>query len=363
MPLENAYDNDYGADNAVLSAPNPSVQSYGAGLVRVVARAPTARGRITSSGLHAAGVAGAAAAIGGGMVRAVARPCQAKMTAVFGTVARIALVAPMPQVQAKGVLGSVMWTRAPLQGAAPAVQSRGGAAPVSIIAPHPVVQAHGMIGSVLRAHLVASRPIVQATMQTRGLSFAHIMGKAFAPAPSLRAVLVAPSPAVMASGGLHTIKEYEAYAVNLRTSVEGGGYEVTRYTNFQFSNVVRAHGRYFGVAQDGLFALEGNQDAGNPTQWALRVASTDFGMPQKKHVAAGYAAGRLPANVVFEVIAGEMQDEQYRYDNLRGSSGQTYRCKFGRGVNSRYYAFGMSGAGPAELHGLEFDVQQRARRI
>jgi hypothetical protein len=256
-----------------------------------------------------------------------------------------------------------MGTRAPIQGKAPLVQARGGVAPVAIHAPLPVVQASGWVGTVLRASLVAPRSTVSASMTAKKLSFAHIVGKAFAPVPSLRAAITAPSPVVRASGGTVALAEFEAYAVNLQTSIEGGGYEVTRYTNFPFGNVVAAHGRYFGVAADGLWALQGDADDSQATPWQVRLAATDFSEAQRKHVAAGYVGGRLGADTEFEVLCGEDQQERYAYKNLRGSSGQNYRCQFGRGMVARYFAFGVSGTGPAEIHNMEFDEQPRARRI
>lgn len=340
----------------VSAAPEP-------GRIHIIAKAATVSASISRNGVAAVGAAGVAFALGGAKASATGKVPQVQASATVTTIGRAALVGPSPQVNAMATAGVALGTAAPLQGKAPQVMARGGAAPLVITAPQPQVQAGVLTGVAMRAALVAPKATAQAHMTAGKLSFAHIVGKAFAPVPSLRAAIVAPSPVVRASGGVVALVEFEAYAVNLQTSVEGGGYEVTRYTNFPFSNVVRAHGRYFGVAGDGLWALQGQTDAGVPTPWSVRLATTDFGEAQRKHVAAGYVGGRLGDAAEFEVLCGEDQQERYAYQNLRGSRGQNYRCQFGRGMVARYFSFGLNGAGAAEIHNMEFDVQQRTRRI
>lgn len=340
----------------VSAAPEP-------GRIHIIAKAATVSASISRNGVAAVGAAGVAFALGGAKASATGKVPQVQASATVTTIGRAALVGPSPQVNAMATAGVALGTAAPLQGKAPQVMARGGAAPLVITAPQPQVQAGVLTGVAMRAALVAPKATAQAHMTAGKLSFAHIVGKAFAPVPSLRAAIVAPSPVVRASGGVVALVEFEAYAVNLQTSVEGGGYEVTRYTSFPFSNVVRAHGRYFGVAGDGLWALQGQTDAGVPTPWSVRLATTDFGEAQRKHVAAGYVGGRLGDAAEFEVLCGEDQQERYAYQNLRGSRGQNYRCQFGRGMVARYFSFGLNGAGAAEIHNMEFDVQQRTRRI
>ena len=355
------------ASSLHIVAPMPSVyggiDAESSMQLNIIAPAATVSAHISRNGVAAVGTAGVVFALGGAKASATGKVPQVQASATVTTIGRAALVAPLPQVNAMATAGVALGTAAPLQGKAPLVQARGGAAPVAITAPQPQVQAGVLTGVAMRAALVAPKATAQAHMTAGGLSFAHIVGKAFAPVPSLRAAITAPSPVVRASGGFVALAEFEAYAVNLETSIEGGGYEVTRYTNFPFSNVVKAHGRYFGVAGDGLWALQGQTDAGTPTPWSVRLATTDFGEAQRKHVAAGYVGGRLGDAAEFEVLCGEDQQERYAYQNLRGSRGQNYRCKFGRGMVARYFSFGLSGSGAAEIHNMEFDVQQRTRRI
>ena len=65
----------------------------------------------------------------------------------------------------------------------------------------------------------------------------------------------------------------------------------------------------------------------------------------------------------FTVQAGEREDNAYHYRTPRGQTAQNYRCTLGRGMNERYYAFGVSGQGPLEIDGLEFEVLRGQRRV
>lgn len=220
-----------------------------------------------------------------------------------------------------------------------------------------------MTGTILTARLSGPRARVQAAGTAHGLSFAHLAAPAWRAMPSLRAQLVAPRAQVVASGALATLAAWETYAVNLRSSIEGGGNEVTHYAAFPFFAVVRAHGGYFGASSSGLFRLEGDTDAGAPVAWSFRTALTDFDVPQRKRVASGYLSGRLAPQSTFTVQAGERADNTYQHSTPRGATAQNYRCPFGRGMNERYYAFGVAGRGPLEVDGLEFEVLPGQRRI
>jgi hypothetical protein len=63
------------------------------------------------------------------------------------------------------------------------------------------------------------------------------------------AVIQATAQGVAAIGTAVVAVTHEAYAVNLRSEVEGGGNEVTRYTDYPFERIVRWRGSYYGMAK------------------------------------------------------------------------------------------------------------------
>jgi hypothetical protein len=160
---------------------------------------------------------------------------------------------------------------------------------------------------------------------------------------------------------------YEAYAVNLQPG-DRMPHQVTRYANFPFNQIVRYQGRYIGVADDGLYELGGATDYASPTPaaiaWAWKTGITDFGSSQMKVDRQLVIGGRLGANVVASVSAGEKADVTYTYKPERGRDAQNYRVKLGKGFKARYYSFGLAGTGEdGDIDTIDFDAQENSRKI
>lgn len=163
---------------------------------------------------------------------------------------------------------------------------------------------------------------------------------------------------------------YEAYAVNLKHQPKPGkepNDEVTRYTNFPFTHIVRYKNSYFGANSTGLYLLDGTTDYASPTPtpipWAFKTAMTDFKSQQHKTVASAYFGGRLGAAATIDLHVGEDGPQTYSYATVRTDHAQNYRQVFGKGTKARYYALGASGTGTLELDDIDLDVHTLSRRI
>lgn len=180
---------------------------------------------------------------------------------------------------------------------------------------------------------------------------------------TLQAWVMAPMARLTAIGTAVVTAAYEAYAVNLLHRDDVGIDEVTRYTNFPFTHIVRYRGSYFGANSTGLYLLEGATDDGEPIPWAVKTAMDDFGDPVKKTIDSAYFGGRFgPASTV-QLYAGEHSPNTYSHDTPKDALAQNHRQKFGRGVKERYYALGASGTGALELDTIELEVRNTTRRV
>lgn len=224
------------------------------------------------------------------------------------------------------------------------------------------LQAEGTGTITAAANLVLPLYELDAGAELENVGRAELVAPAIAAAPWAVAWMTAPAARMTAIGTAVVAVTHEAYAVNLRSEQEGGGNEVTHYTNYPFDRIVRWRGSYYGMAADGLYLLEGNTDDDEPINWALRTGTTDFGRPEKKNTASAYMGGRLGGVATFTVHTGEKLDSSYAYRSTRGATAQNYRQKFGRGLDARYYAFQVEGNGELEIDDLEIEVVQRARR-
>lgn len=155
---------------------------------------------------------------------------------------------------------------------------------------------------------------------------------------------------------------YEAYALNLNHTGDGPD-ELTRYTNFPFTHIVRYKNSYFGMASNGIYLLAGTTDDGTAIDYEVITHKTDFDVPELKTVTYVYFGGRLGATETVTLFAGDDTPVAYNYTTPRGAAIQNYRQAFGRGIKDRYYALGVSGSKEFELDTLDLNVDQLTRRI
>lgn len=145
------------------------------------------------------------------------------------------------------------------------------------------------------------------------------------------------------------------------TCHESGGY-VTQYTSYNFDAFAQINGHYYGVAADGVYLLEGDEDDGREI-----VARIDFGTQrlsgaELKSIPAVHAGIACPSPAT--LIVGTRQGE-FRYLQ-RGNAPrlQTQRFDLGRGLRDSHYDIAMEVTATGfELDNLEFGATKSARRI
>lgn len=161
---------------------------------------------------------------------------------------------------------------------------------------------------------------------------------------------------------------YEGYAVNLRAE-DGtvGGFQVSHYTGFPFLQILRFQGHYYGLAADGLYKLEGADDAGAAIPWNWKTGFTDFGTSHFKQVNSVYVGGRRGVGSVFTSYHGESAGGAVAqtHANVRLADAQTHRQKFGMGNKATYFALGEVDAtgGAMDTESLDFEVNVLKRKV
>lgn len=243
-----------------------------------------------------------------------------------------------------------------------------GGAVLSVSSGRPTVSASAVTGSV--GVVTATLPLVvlssTATQHERGGAVLRM--PSLVVGPSGRVAAVMPAGRITSIGHAVVAVTQEAYVLNMNSlQVDGQdvvmGGQLTRYTDFPFTKVVRYLGSYYGVASDGLYLLEGDTNNGAPIEWAFTTCTTDFKAPMKKTVASVYFGGELGPEAEFMVACGELPDQMHQYTTTKQALQRNHRQKFGLGRKARYYAFGVAGDGELNLDSLEFEVANMTRRI
>lgn len=355
----------------VGNCPTPTVRAYGgahasATAPRVTSAASGTRREVSGAVITAP--AATAIAYGGHQATATAPTVQGVATGTTVAMAQAIMLAPMPYVEATGRVSG----QSTAQAYAPAAiaYAQGGHS-AAATAPAATVTASVIGGGIGRGDVLLPMP----TSTTSGFRTNAARGIAVAPMliamPSAKAVATAPSAQVFAFGGPVTAVTHEAYALNMnqplddnpRNNFESKNEQVTRYTAWPFTQVVRFGDSYFGVAADGLYEIGGQTNDGAPINWQFQTCITDFKDPNKKTVASVYVGGQAGPAVTYTLVSGDDPDRTYPYSTTKTVERRNHRQKFGLGRRARYYALGLAGGGDLAVDSIELELVGTTRRI
>lgn len=279
---------------------------------------------------------------------------------------RAELVGPMGDLVASGTVATSVRADLRLTSAGTVEAHSGGRAVIE--GPMGTLNAVATAGILARFANSAPMGSLHALMTTGIVVRAELVAPMLDRSPSARATLVAPMGYITAIGRAVIAVTYEAYAVNLKPG-EGMPHQVTRYTNYPFNQIVRFQGNYYGVASDGLYLLGGDTDyhAVTPTgpSWAVKTAITDFGSSKNKVTRETFLGARLGPTVSASVSIGEAANVTYAAQIVRGTKAQNHRVKFGKGLEARYWSFGLSdtAGSDVDIDTLEFDARETGRKL
>lgn len=142
---------------------------------------------------------------------------------------------------------------------------------------------------------------------------------------------------------------------------EKGGF-VTHYSSYNFDAFAQIGGRYYGVAADGVYLLEGESDEGQAITARIDFGTQKLSSAELKSIPAVYAG--MASTQAATLVVGTRQGE-YRYVQ-RGYAPrlQTQRFDLGRGLRDTHYDFALEvPAAGLELDNMEFGATKSTRRI
>ena len=135
-----------------------------------------------------------------------------------------------------------------------------------------------------------------------------------------------------------------AWAINTRTNA------VTEYQNWEFNSFVKMGHKYLGLARDGLYELDGVDDAGVSIPTYIRSGLFQPGGSRYSSFKAAYLGMRTDADdkVFLKLILGNGAEYIYA---AKVQDMHTTRVNFGKGLRSRYYAWELM------TTGADFDLE------
>ena len=137
----------------------------------------------------------------------------------------------------------------------------------------------------------------------------------------------------------------------------------TRYSNYGFNSFAKIGAKYYGVMRNGLYLLDGPNDAGTPIPAAVNFGNSDFGTSKEKALQNCYIGVASNGAAVLKVVAN---GTTYYYTARNSSTTlETQRLDLGRGLRANYYELELqnSNGGAFELESIEFTPLPLSRRI
>lgn len=130
----------------------------------------------------------------------------------------------------------------------------------------------------------------------------------------------------------------------------------TQYQNYPFNSFMRVGGRHYGVADSGLYRLDGDDDAGTPIDAKIRLGLSTLGsrlMKQVPSVYLGYSASGdlLLKAVIADSATGQREAHVYRLYADGADTTREGRTKLGKGLSAVYWDFQIE-----NVNGADFDI-------
>ena len=172
----------------------------------------------------------------------------------------------------------------------------------------------------------------------------------------------------------------EGMALKVSVAVDDGVYvgwvfhagpnAYTSYTNVPFNSVATMpDGRTYAALPDGIYRLEGDDDAGEPIEARIRSGLEAFGTQRMKRLPMMYVGYRTSGDMVLKVVSTSMEgaarEDWYRLERRPADAVRESRVKIGRGLKSAYFGFELVNVDGAdfELDSIEFFPVVLERRV
>jgi hypothetical protein len=111
-----------------------------------------------------------------------------------------------------------------------------------------------------------------------------------------------------------------------------------QFDNYAFNSYFHHNGEDYGVADNGIYLLGGNDDAGDPIQAEIQLGSTLFGVGEKKRLPAIYVNAASDGKLIVK-IAVDGEDPWYYEARSSSDKLSKHRVDTGKGLLGTNWVF------------------------
>lgn len=150
---------------------------------------------------------------------------------------------------------------------------------------------------------------------------------------------------------------YDGWVMNMNS------HAYTRYENYHFNSFACVNGQYLAAADDGLYLLDGNDDAGDPINASILLGKSDYRSPYKKRLPNAYFGIQGDGQMVLRVWHDTDTPQTFVFRPGNTLSGR--RVKLAHGLESRYWQLQLANADGSDfsLDSIELLPVVLSRRI
>jgi hypothetical protein len=147
----------------------------------------------------------------------------------------------------------------------------------------------------------------------------------------------------------------ETWVVNMETQAS------TQYDGFGFNSFAFDGTRYLAAADDGIYELAGDDDAGTQIESTVQIPLTSFGTPNIKTVRNAWIGVTSAGQVILKADVDGMTGTYLA--NTGNTDMNNQRVDLGLGLRGTYWSFTLTDLTPMELESISFLPVPLSRRI
>ena len=136
-----------------------------------------------------------------------------------------------------------------------------------------------------------------------------------------------------------------------------GAMPISEYDNYAFNSMAYGPDEMLGCTDQGLYILDGADDAGQPIEAAITSLMLDFDSSKLKRMSAAYVGYTSDGQLLLKVRSVDQGQHVEHWFEGRNQTAQTppgqNRIKLGKGLRSRYCVFEL-----VNIDGSDFELDK-----
>lgn len=128
---------------------------------------------------------------------------------------------------------------------------------------------------------------------------------------------------------------YDGWSINYKTGAP------SRYKDLPANSITAFNGVTYIANDAGIYALDGDTDAGRNINASIHIPQTDFGSSQEKRVPYVYIGADVVGKLRITPTVNKQKRSYYEFSTSRSAPGKTkgMRAVLGKGLRGRYWSF------------------------